>query len=138
MPTHIKRIRSAIDDLPSAISFEVGDSIASTTNANESGLPDSQDTATNIRVSQGREFKTSELPRAKKARLQPKTMLGQENERLREQNVQLMDLLKGQEDRQKEQMDRQIEELKRERDEQKQQIQSLIAALAVNTRPHAS
>ncbi|MCJ1355109.1 MAG: hypothetical protein MMC33_005100 [Icmadophila ericetorum] len=87
----------------------------------------------------------------------------QEREQSNQRHRELMDLLKGQEDRQKEQMDqqkqqmdrqkqqmdqqmdqqkdqmdRQIEELKREKDEQRQQIQSLIATLATNTRPHAS
>jgi primosomal protein N'' len=90
MPTHIKRIRSAIDDLPSGITFEVSvcDSFTSVASADESELLDSQDMATSAPTSQEREFKIPELPRAKKPKLQPKAMLEQEVERLREQMAQ--------------------------------------------------
>ena len=162
MPTHIKRILSAIDDIPSGVNFEVslGDSFTSVASADEPELPDSQDMATSAPASQEREFKTPELPRAKKPKLQSKAMLEQENERLREENKQereqsnqrhreLMDLLKRQEEREKEQrqqppsnaspsesmlqqeVERLREENKREREQQRQQIQSLTEQLKI-------
>ena len=88
MPTHIERIRSAINDLPSGINFEVGGSFIPIASADESELPDSQDMATSAPTSQEREFKIPELPRAKKPKLQSKAMLEQEVERLREQMAQ--------------------------------------------------
>lgn len=70
MPTHTKRIRSAIDDLPPGINFEIGRSFTSIAGADESELPDSQDRAASAPASQERGFKTPELPRAKKPKLQ--------------------------------------------------------------------
>ena len=61
------------DDIPPDLDFGValGDSVM---NADESELPEPQDMATSVPTSQGREFKTPELPRAKKPKLPPKAM----------------------------------------------------------------
>lgn len=88
MPIHIERIRSAIDDIPSGISFEVGGSLTSAVSVDESRLSDSQDIATSAPASQESGFVVPPLPSAKRTKLTPKAMLEQEVERLKEQNKQ--------------------------------------------------
>jgi hypothetical protein len=88
MPQHLKRICSAIDEIPANIDFEVGGLFTSTASAEESGLPDSQDMATSAPASQESGFVVPPLPSAKRTKLTPKAMLEQEVERLNEQNKQ--------------------------------------------------
>ena len=102
MPIHLKRICSAIDELPPDLDFRVAldDPLTSVASADESELPHSQDMATSAPASQN-------TAGFKKPRLPPKVMLQQEVDQLKEQNKQLP---KGQEARM-EQLVRQNEEL---------------------------
>ncbi|KAL9121808.1 MAG: hypothetical protein Q9187_001632 [Circinaria calcarea] len=94
MPTHLKRICSAIDDIPPDLDFGVslGDSFTSVASAeNESELPDSQEMATSAPASQDTE-------RMKKPRLTATAMLreqlAQRDQQLAQRDQQLMESLK--------------------------------------------
>ena len=96
MPTHLKRICSAIDDIPPDLDFGVslGDSFTSVASAeNESELPDSQEMTTSAPASQDTE-------RMKKPRLTATAMLreqlAQRDQQLAQRDQQLMESLKQQ------------------------------------------
>ncbi len=119
MPTHLKRICSAIDIIPADIDFGVS-SITSTENEYE--LPGLKEIATSAPSSQG-------INSFKKPKLPTKATLQQENERLnerlKERDEQFMLQINRLTDQQKEQMN----ELKREKDDQREQIKELTDML---------
>ena len=128
MPTHIKRIRSAIDDIPSGINFEVslGDSLTPVASVDESELPDSQEIATSAPASQ-------DTAGFKKPRLPPKVMMQQEIDRLREQMTQRDEQIKQRDEHFMYLLKQQTpsnasateSELQREHDRQQQRIDKL-------------
>ena len=104
MPTHLERIRSAIDKIP-ADSFTFIASIE-----NESELLDSQET-----VSSSASF--HDILKFKKPKLRPTVMLQQENDRQKEQIDELKEQLKDQNDR----FDQERKQNKQERIQEKEE-----------------
>ena len=121
MPDHLKRICSAIDDIPPDLEFGVplSDSFTSVASADESDLPNYQEIATSAPASQ-------DIAVYKKPRLPPKVVLQQEN-----------DILKGQLAQEREQSNQRLMELiERQRQDNtglKEQIKELINMLKQRT-----
>jgi len=128
MSTYIKRIRSAIDDIPFDINFEVllDNWFTSVASADESKLPNSQEIATSASASQ-------DMTVYKKPRLPPKVMLQQENDSLKGQlaqereqsNQRLMELMI----RLTKNESKGLREMKQENERQKQEMKEQVASL---------
>ncbi|MCJ1345742.1 hypothetical protein MMC31_003951 [Peltigera leucophlebia] len=130
MPIHLKRICSAIDDIPSGINFELSLS-ASVIEGSE--LPDYQlsnaEPVSELKEDESLDSqKSRDTATFKKPRLPSKSMIQQENDRQKER----IDELKRENDRQKQENDRQKQESDRQRqeiDELKEQTKELMNML---------
>lgn len=130
MPNHLKRLCSAIDQIPSNIDFGVSAGDSSTPVANAADGP-----ATSQEITASAPSSQNPVP-FKKPKLPTKVTLEKENERLRQEKdqgnqrtMELIELLKQQTDQSKLEVDQEREQSKGAMDELKDQIKELMGML---------